>query len=160
MNQLQRVLLDIIYRIANVEDAFEHGDDVLYGLKNYVARHSLANDLYFVSEQAFAELQGVGISLPILRGKVNKRRFTFEHPVPVHVVAEAIQESGRTRKAIAWILDYADCVTVVTKEEDRRLSRRMPAQWKYFQSSQFGRYEEVGISIRREKVRMRGAVVR
>lgn len=166
MNALQNVIEEIIYRIANTHGAFDHGDSVLYGFKNYIARHSLANDSYFVSENAFADLQSLSIRLPLRRSKIGrlKTQFTFEHPIPVSLVAKQIKESNRSRGEVKRILGYADCVTLVTKAEDRAVGTEfrssMPDGWSYHLSSCFARYDACGIEIRPEKILVVGSLVR
>lgn len=163
MNELQQTILQIIYKIANTNGFMDYGDDVLYGFKNYIARHSLANDTYFVSESAFAAFPQFKLTLPLHRGKIGKLKstFTFEHPVPASVTATSIKNSNRTLETISEILSYADCVTLVTKEEDRAMHRYlMPTDWLFLMSSTFARYELAGIRIRKDKIPMMGRLVR
>lgn len=79
MDDLQKTIFEIIVKISNTPGAFDHGDSVLYGLKNYIARHSLANDEYFVSEQAFSLFDQHNLSVPLRRNKIgNRSRPTFQ----------------------------------------------------------------------------------
>lgn len=166
MNDLQRVIFEIIFQIANTPGAFDHGDSVLYGLKNYIARHSLANDTYFVSEKAFAQFPNYSLSLPLRRSKIGnlKKHFTFEHPVPASMVAAQIRDSGRSLEEIDRILNFADCVTLVTKEEDRLIGESfistMPDGWQYHHGSCFARYEHCAVNLRAEKIPVFGRLVR
>jgi len=163
MNKLQQTILKIIYKIANTEGFTDFGDDVLYGFKNYIARHSLANETYYVSEDAFAAFPQFKLTLPLHRAKIGKLKsvFTFEHPVPASVTATSIKSSDRTLETISNILSYADCVTLVTKDEDRAMHRfLMPSDWVFLKSSTFARYEVNEIKIRSEKIPMIGRLVR
>lgn len=163
MNKLQEIILQIIYKIANTDGFSDHGDDVLYGFKNYIARHSLANDRYFVSEKAFAAFPQFSLAVPLSRAKIgnSKANFTFEHPVPASVTATAIKNSDRSLSSVSAILSFADCVTLVTKEEDRAMHRcLMPTDWMFLESSIFARYELAGIEIKPEKIKMIGRLVR
>ena len=166
MNKLQNIILEIIYKISNTEGVFDFGDDTLYGLKNYIARHSLANDEYYVSERAFSLFREYGFTVPFQRAKLSKLKpyFTYEHPVPVSITAAFIRNSSRTLEEISTILEFADCVTLVTKEEDKHLLELhrhvMPTEWIYLKSSNFARYESAGIKMRKEKIRMKGRLVR
>lgn len=164
-SSMQETIFQIIVRIANSPGTFDYGDSVLYGLKNYIARHSLANDTYYVSEKAFSLFDQHKLRLPLMRAKIGnlKTHFTFEHPIPASVVMKHIQSSKRTPREIAAILNVADCVTLITKDEDRQISLRhnssMPAEWNPG-ASQFARYELCGISLREEKIPVIGRLVR
>lgn len=166
MNVLQTIIFNIIVKISNTPGAFDYGDSVLYGLKNYIARHSLANDKYFVSEQAFSLFETHNLSLPLARIRIGglKQYFTFEHPIPASVVMRAIKSSGKTADEISSFLKTADCVTLITKEEDKKIATEykssMPEGWNHHVDSQFVRYELCGIPIRKEKIPVIGALVR
>lgn len=157
MSSMQDVIEEIICKIASTEGAFDHGDSVLYGLKNYIARHSLANDKYFVSEKAFAEFDRHRLGLPLRRNRIGnlKAYFTFEHPVPASLVAKQIRDSNRSRAEVARILAFADCVTLVTKDEDRLIGQSfrssMPDGWVYHTGACFARYDQCEVKIRTEK---------
>lgn len=162
---IQETIFEIIVAIANIRGVFDHGDSVLYGLKNYIARHSLANDTYYVSEAAYSQFPEYRLTLPLSRSKIGglKSYFTFEHPVPASVVMKHIRDSDRSRETIASILEIADCVTLITKDEDKSTSllhrSSMPVDWAVG-GSQFARYEVCGIPIRTEKIPMVGRLVR
>ena len=166
MNPLQKTIFEIIVSISNTPGAFDHGDSVLYGLKNYIARHSLANDEYFVSEQAFSLFGQHKLTVPLRRSKIGdlKKIFTFEHTIPASVTMWRIASSNKTPEEIAAILKIADCVTLITKEEDQQISSKhkssMPEGWNHQVDSQFVRYELCGIPIRKEKIPVVGALVR
>ena len=166
MSTLQKVILNIIHCISNTPGAFDHGDSVIYGLRNYVARHSLASDQYYVSEAALAMFEAHKLSVPLRRGKLRKLKayFTYEHPVPASLVVEQIRLSKRTTEEILSFLTFADCVTLVTKEEDRMLSTahksKMPGEWVFGVGSQFARYEHYGIKIHPVKIAVTGRLVR
>jgi len=165
MNKLQNVILEIIYQISNVEGVFDFGNDTLRGLQNYIGRHSLANDQYYVSEDAFASFGEFGLTVPLRRSKLKdlKRYFTYEHPVPKNVVANYIKNSNRTLPEIKKILEFADYVILVTKDEDKKLNQlhrhKMPSDWIYFEGSKLARYESVGIKIRTEKISVTGRIL-
>ncbi len=164
MNSLQDTICEIVYRIANVPNVFDHRDDVLYGLKNYIARHSLASENYFISTEAEKEFNRNGISYPFRRGLIDKKQFTYEHPIPTNIVCKQIQISDRTLDSIRNILFFADCVTIVTKEQDGKLTKafasRMPEGWTYLADDKFTRYKQVGIVLSDRKVPVVGALVR
>lgn len=77
---------------------------------------------------------------------------------------KAIKASGKTADEISAFLNVADCVTLITKEEDKKIAAdyksSMPEGWNHKVDSQFVRYELCGIPIREEKIRMTGALVR
>lgn len=166
MNQLQTVIFEIIVKIANTPGAFEHGDSVLYGLKNYIARHSLASDHYYVSEGAWAFFKELDLQVPLRRSRVNRLKevLTFEHPVPSSVVMHAIKSSNRTASKIGLLLDVADCVTLISKDEDRLISKKykskMPDGWEFDTGNPFARYDFFNVVRRADRIPMIGSLVR
>jgi hypothetical protein len=164
MRSLQEVICEIIYRIANVPNIFDHSNDVLYGLKNYIARHSLASENYFISIDAEELFKQNGFSYPFLRKWLDKKKFTYEHPIPANIVCKQIQNSDRTIECIRNILTFADCVTIVTKEQDQRLTQafasRMPDGWTYLTGDKFARYKQIGIVLSNCTIPVVGALVK
>lgn len=52
MNELQEVIAEIIFEIIKINKVFKFGDSIKYGIKNFIARYSLASDEYFISIKA------------------------------------------------------------------------------------------------------------
>jgi hypothetical protein len=164
MNELQTVLHEIIYRVSNVPGIFDHADSVVYGLRDYIARYSLANDRYYISEDAFAIYEDHDLPAPLLRGKLQKLKahFTYDHPVPLSLTLRLIKNSNRTRDDIQRYLSVSDCVALITKEEDKRINAlhkcEMPDGWICGLDSQFARYELHGVRLCKEKIPVTGAL--
>jgi hypothetical protein len=164
MNDLQKVIFNVIVNIANTPDVFKYKNSTLFGLRNYISRYSLGNDKYFVSEKAYSLFDEHKLKLPLLRSKLRKlkKHFTYEHPVPSSVVLKHIKNSNKTADEIKAILQVADCVTLVTKEEDKLVSKdhksRMPKGWICFEGSNFARYEHCVVKIREEKIPVYGTL--
>ena len=54
---LQEMMLDIIFKLVNIKNIFKYKGDTLYGVTNYIAKHSLANDKYYISIDAYKKLK-------------------------------------------------------------------------------------------------------
>jgi hypothetical protein len=165
MSDLQETILNIIINIANTPKAFDFGNSATFPLRNYISRYSLANDEYYVTEKAFQLFEKHNLTSPMKRSKLKKMKkyFTYEHPVPSSVILKLIKSSNKTPKEIKAILKIADCVTLVTKEEDKQISKlhksKMPKDWHHLTCSQFARYELCNVKIRKEKISVNGALL-
>lgn len=164
MNSMQKVFLEVIFRIANTPGVFDYGNSIRNPFRLFISRFSLANDEYFASKRAYSLLAERGATFPLLRSwlKKNKEHFTYEHPIPSSFVLDLIIASNRSKESILSILMAADCVAIITKEEDRAVSalhrHTMPAGWCRETSSPWARYELAGIEVCDSKIRMRGAI--
>lgn len=162
----------MIYAIVNVEGVFEteYGGDIQYGLKNYIAKYSLANDFYWISESAYKFLSEKKILEPFTRSAIykmkdlkNKKIFIFEHPIPASYVSSMIVNSDRSLRSIAEILNKTDDVAILTQDEDSEIDKKfkssMPKNWEIGQDNLI-RYKNTGIKLLSNKVKMSGAVRR
>jgi hypothetical protein len=164
---LQDKLCEIIHVLVNIPDIFNFRDDVLYGLKNYIAKHSLASDYYNLSKEAetlLIDKRFKNFDSPFTRNWIDKKRFTYEHPIPANVVCKLLKDSDRSPDSVKKILSAADCVTVITKNQDNLLSARfsskMPDGWTYPGGDSFIRYKQVGIELSSKKLKVKGNLVR
>ena len=164
MNELQTVIFNIIVNISNTPGAFDHGNSIFNPIRLFISRYSLANDEYYVTENAFALFGEYNLTIPLLRSRLKELKdfFTYEHPVTSSFVLHHIINSNRTREEIRAILNIADCVTIVTKQEDRLISEKhkskMPQNWNHLTDYQFARYELCNVQIREEKITVFGAL--
>lgn len=182
MNELQEAVLDVIVAIFSIEDIHNNFDKdgpwkgqqkirhatIRYGLLNYVAKFSLANDRYFVTEKSKKHLvdnnflkNGV-----LRRGDKGKHGgFTHEHPVPANVIADLLYRYRSDKVKIREILLRTDQVTVLTYQENELLSKNgftqaMPSGWNIEDGDIFERYLRSGVEVPTETVAVTGAIAR
>lgn len=171
MNKLQSDLADVIWALISCPGFDEKAQDsaIRYGYLNYVAKYSLANDQYLVTNGAYQHLQKLNLvkEKGLRRGSKSKvRQFTYEHPIPCNVVADEILINGTTKARMLKILEKSDCVTVLTQDENKRLSGKllasMPTDWRYASSPTFARYAEAGLPSGDEltSIKVYGAIAR
>ena len=154
MNIIQSKLYRVICAIAEIRefDCIIKESAIRYGFLNYVAKYSLANDKYFVTEQSMRHLISNAYlnEAGLRRGlKCKAYGFTFEHPVPSNVIAEQIINHRNDKEKIQFILERTDCIHVLTSEENSKLNGRlvnsMPDGWDLFNDDILARYEVSGI---------------
>jgi len=141
---------------------------IRYGVLNYVAKYSLANNEYFITEKCFKYLTNLNLinEKGLLRGKKgSKYKFTFEHPIPSNIIADLLYDNYNDEAKLKDILKETDIVTVLTYEEDEilnksKLTSSMPPDWKIFKNNSFERYVYAGITIPKQKIRVYGALAR
>ena len=167
MKTLKDTLGEIICTLSDVESIFDHKNSTCKGLKNYIARYSLASDQYKISNEAFPLFQKeYGIEDIFTRSRLNKKLFTYEHSVPVSVVMEEIKKNIGDHHKIKEILKLTDVVTIITKEEDERLNKihksSMPPQWDMYKHSPLARYTTTTpiITISKNSIKVKGALHR
>ena len=164
-NEKQKAILKVITDLAkhDVINSKKFGDDLYYGFRNYVRRYSLANDNYFISISALKYLKARNFKSPFTRSwKAGKFKIKYEHPVPAKVICKEISRHINTAQMIERILEWTDCVTIITPEEDQKLAgplrANMPEGWQFFEGDVFHRYLETGIRLSEEKIPMTGAI--
>ena len=182
MNELQEAIFEVlksIFKNNNLLNRFQKHEEyrgqkiiensaIRYGILNYVAKYSLANDEYFITEKCFEYLTNLNLinEKGLLRGKKGtKFKFIFEHPVPSNVIADLLLENYHDETKFRDILKETDIVTVLTYEEDEvlnksKLTSRMPSKWQIFRNNSFERYSYAGISIPTRKIKVYGALAR
>ncbi len=154
MNKIQFMILETILSILRTEkiENFYKESVISYGIRNYVAKYSLAKDKYFVTERSLSHLKNAGFLKKgyILRGMKNRKNgFTYEHPVPSKVICDLIIKEPRNEDYIKHILSITDAITILTTEEDNllrgKLKSKMPEGWKINEGNIFQRYIDTGI---------------
>ena len=180
MNHLQLAIFEVIKSILgnefinnspkDNEDSrpIIHNSAIRYGILNYVAKFSLANDDYLITKKCFEHLekQNLITAKGLLRAKKGSRhKFTFEHPVPSNVIGDCLYESKNDDETMLKILRETNCVTVLTYDEDEQLRRSglgrdMPRNWKLFRDSPFCRYSECNIEVPTIRIPVYGSLAR
>ena len=182
MNELQEAIFEVlksIFKNNNLLNRFQKHEEyrgqkiiensaIRYGILNYVAKYSLANDEYFITEKCFKYLNQLNFfsKKGLLRSKKGtKFKFTFEHPVPSNIIADLLLENFNDENKLRDILKETDIVTVLTYDEDKilnnsNLTSRMPSDWKIFKNNNFDRYTYAGINIPTRKIKVYGALAR
>jgi hypothetical protein len=165
LNALQEAYLKIIHSLVNIDGMFDHGAATQYGLLNYIAKYSLANDTYFISKLARSLVIG---EEPFLRkksfpksSKVDPvRTFTFEHPIPVNQIRNFLLKTDCSMQSISKILDATNYVVVLTQSENKsiKFKSKMPALWE-IGDDPFIRYKNTKIELD-GVVKIKGAIVR
>ena len=182
MNELQKYIYRVIVSIINtpgIDQFFEEDNEwrnqqivnhaaIRYGILNYVAKFSLANNSYLITEDCYRNL----INLGLIKGKKlrratkgQKNKFTFEHPIPSNVISDLIIDNKDDESKIKNILLKTNLVTAITYEEDSKLRRsgfvsKMPLNWNYNSGDMFARYREANIEIPSKRLEVWGAIAR
>ena len=152
MNELQENILKVIRSIVQTDGLYKNFSTnspwkekkiinhsaIRYGILNYVAKFSLSNDTYLITQKCKKTLieKGLVTKGKLLRNqKGNKNKFTFEHPVPSNVIADLILLNPNDDEKIKNILLKTNLVTVLTYEENSLLNKNlvvnMPNNWSY-----------------------------
>lgn len=154
MNRIQYIIFETILSILRTEKIQDYYKEsvISYGIRNYVAKYSLAKDTYFVTKKSFLHLEKFGFIKKgyLMRSiKSKKNGFTYEHPVPSKVVCDLIMQQPRNEDRIKEILSKADAITILTSDEDsllrKELQSKMPVGWTIQNGNIFQRYCDVGI---------------
>ena len=182
MNHLQQAIYEVIKSILENEfiniplkdstgklvKPIIHNSAIRYGILNYVAKFSLANDDYLITQKCADYLKNKNLinAKGLLRSKKGSRhKFTFEHPVPSNIIGDLLYENKNDKETMLKILDETNCVTVLTYEEDEQLrnsglARDMPKNWKMFRDSPFCRYSECDIEVPTMRIPVYGSLAR
>ena len=177
MNTLQKKIYRVIKAIVEINDFENYYSDhaISYGLRNYVAKYSLAKDEYLITEDAlnYLNINNLLNEGCLRRGIKNTKKndkknngFTYEHPIPSKIITDEIVKNRKFPNKIIEILNWADLIVVVTKSEDKCLQNiglqsSMPNGWRFFSDSQFERYKLAGLLTKPfQKIKMYGSVVR
>jgi len=181
MNDLQENIYKVIVSIVETNGILENFEDkenygakriidnssIRYGILNYIAKYSLANNYYFITSKCYIYLSNLGLLKrgKLLRGsKGSKHRFTFEHPVPSNVIADEVIKNIGEKNKIMKILQETDLVTVITYDENNMINesgfiQEMPDD-SYSQKDMFARYRISGVEVPTRKVEVYGAIAR
>jgi hypothetical protein len=168
-------LIDSTFKVLNVDEL--NDETIAYGIRNYIAKYSLAKNTHLVSEKAYNQIK----SDKILRSHKKKFNVKFEHVVPSKVIfdhliklkADGEYNSSKLRE----LLELTDIVTIITKEENDLLDTKgsneclrskMVDDNIISEETLFSRYEKVGIELLKDsdeldgyhKINMGGAIYR
>ena len=171
MNDLQEMIFEMLTKMfsANRLEDFWDSGDIRYGILNYVARFSLANDTYMVTDKSRRHLYQNGFLKDgrLLRAKKSRKNgFTYEHAIPSNVIANQLFNNRNSADRMRDILMFSNLVTILTDEENAMLSKlyvsKMPQDWEFFVSSPFARYIDCGLIEHQieETVKVYGAITR
>tara|TARA_Y100000991_G_scaffold190986_1_gene157687 strand:+ start:530 stop:1078 length:549 start_codon:yes stop_codon:yes gene_type:complete len=182
MNHLQLAIFEVIKSIFGNEfiniqtkdsagkylKPIIHNSAIRYGILNYVAKFSLANDDYLITQKCAEHLKNKNLinAKGLLRAKKGSRyKFTFEHPVPSNIIGDLLYENRHNEEAMLKILEETNCVTVLTYDEDQQLrnsglARDMPDNWELFQDSPFCRYSQCNIEVPTMRIPVYGSLAR
>ena len=140
---------------------------IRYGILNYVAKYSLANDTYFITSRCYEHIQSLGLikNGKLLRGsKGSKHKFTFEHAVPSNVIADNIIINIHSKAKVKKILQDTDLVTAITYEENAMINKSgynqiMPGD-SFNTGDMFARYKLSGVEVPTKKISVYGRIAR
>ena len=181
MNDLQKNIYKVIVSIIETngilkkfEDKKNYGHDkiidnsaIRYGILNYVAKYSLANNSYFITSKCYDQINNLGLLKEgkLLRSKKgSKNGFTFEHPVPSNVIADEVIKNIGNNNKIMKILRETDLVTVISYDENNKINKsgyrqEMPED-SLIQKDMFARYKLSGVEVPTRKIDVYGAIER
>ena len=147
----------------NLIDAGIYEGDTRYLLSNMIAKISLSDSEYYISEKALSEMN-YNENEVYTRSSLYKK-FVFEHNIPCSVVRSELMRVQDEEDNPEWdiILDSCGSVVIITKEEDNILNKshksNMGEGWKWG-DDEFRRYELCGIKISDVKVKVKGSICR
>lgn len=181
MNELQSNILKVIVSIIETEGIFNKfldkksygsqriidNSSIRYGILNYVAKYSLANNKYLITSKCLDHINKLGL---VKKGKLRrgskgqKHKFTFEHAVPSNVIADEVISNRGDKNKIREILDKTDLVTVITYEENDLINKagfnqEMPNN-SFVEGDMFSRYKISGVEVPTRKIEVYGAIAR
>lgn len=150
-------LLDCSFKTLTLDELKD--ETIAYGLRNYIAKYSLANDEYFISDKALNLLNLKNLK-SIKRCHKKKLNIKFEHMVPSKVIYDYLLDlkssSNYNKKNLKDILELTSIVTIITKSENdsldskkdgHSLRAKMPENKKINEDNLFSRYDSVGIRV-------------
>ena len=167
-NEHQRALRLWITAGLSIPEIVDLKGDAGYLLNNMIAKYTLYEDHYAVSEAAKRKLrrEGVNIKKTHIRRRFygKKSPYMYEHSIPAKIVRTELLESDRAEATVAKILKQSGKVTLLLRKEnnklkDAKLRSAMPAGWKMGGDPE-ARYKEVGIGISKAILKVKGAIVR
>lgn len=142
--------------------------DAGYIFNNMIAKYTLASDYYAVSQSAYLELKRNNVDMDKTYYRRNfygkDKLFMYEHPVPATVVRAELLKRDLAEVNIREVLKLSGNVTLILRSEnealrDAKLNAKMPANWT-FGKDPYSRYNEVGITLSNQKLKVKGAIVR
>jgi len=157
LSPAQCMWIDAIHGVVN-QPRFELGiGDMAYVLSNMIAKMVSSSKYYFASTGAIAIIRDMGLDInqPIHIAKYlygSKKMTMLEHMIPASILRAAILDGDKTKSEIEFICRNAGVVTVVTRGEDKGLSkaglsRKMPENWRGIGDNPLKRYSVAGITL-------------
>jgi len=172
MNKKQMIWSKMICNIVCIPNIEKYGDDYMYMVRNSIAKYSLANDEYYITDNALEQLNNYNNKKHIikslkensvLRGWKKQLEVKYEHTIPSKIVLNEIIKYKNDTDKILQILEISDCVTITTIEENNKLNKKyksdMPSNWN-FNDDIFARYKALNIKVSNKKIKMNGALYR
>ena len=170
-NPDQRALIQWITAGLKIEEVRNFRGDSRYLLSNMIAKVTLSNPYYRISNEALKIFQERKVDLT----KEYKRRdfygkkqpFVYEHSIPASIVRSKLLERAPLKESeVEKILLDAGTVAVILREEDKKLSSlklatKMPEGWRWG-DDEFARYKAADIKLSDEKLHLiaTGAICR
>ena len=168
-NSDQRALIQWITAGLKIKEVIDLRADSGYLLSNMIAKVTLANSEYFISNEALKILNQMNIDLKerYKRGKFygKKQPFVYEHSIPASIVrSQLLKHAPLEESEVENILLSAGSVAMILREEDKKLSsmklaRTMPQGW-VWGGDEFARYKTAGIELSKEKLLTEGPICR
>ena len=165
-NEHQKALREWIVKGLEIPAIRKLKGNSSYLLNNMIAKYTLYNDEYSISEKALKRLNSDGIDL---NQTYNRKKFygseqpyIYEHAIPASVIRKLLCNCKKNE--FENIFNNAGIVALILKEEDKKLNQcglksKMPEKWKIGEDPK-ARYQYAGINISNEKLKVKGAVYR
>ena len=137
-----------------------------YLLNNMIAKYTLYNDEYYISERALEKLNSDNIDLDKRYSRISfygsKKPYIYEHAIPAKVIRDLLLKCKSNE--VKSIFDKAGIVALILKEEDKELNNcdlksKMPDGWEIGDDPKL-RYKKAGIDISEKKLKVQGAIYR
>lgn len=174
INEAQKMWIDILDCILSQKSFNLAKGDLDYVFRNMIAKMISSADFYWVTDgvERLIEEKGLSKTEPIptkkyFYGKRSGNKTVFEHVVPVSFIRDYLKDNrqdGKNRENITECIRKSGGVTIMLREEDRRLSdqklsRKMPRDW-HIGDDPFKRYDAAGIKRPTLRIRRIGPICR
>ena len=170
LTEPQLMWIDVIHGVVNQPRFDLRLGDINYVIRNMIAKMVSSSKYYFVSKDAFPLFKEFGLNIndPIRIDKYfygKKTDTMLEHMIPACIIRDIILESDKTKGAIEFICRNAGVVTIVRREENKKLttaglSRKMPQDWEGIGDNPLKRYSAAGVVLSEHKVTHEGPICR
>ena len=156
-SDIQVMWIDVIYRALQSSLLDINKGDMGYVISNMLAKLISSDKYYNITKNAADELERsfkLDLDKPIHIRKFvygRDRKTILEHMVPMSIFRAELLKSDRERETIERLTKQAGRVTIMTRQEDAKLSkarlgRKMPEGWS-FGDDPSKRYSDVGIEV-------------
>ena len=164
----QKALINWITAGLAIKEVRELHGGASYLFSNMIAKVTLASDQYFLSNNAFEQLNKDNVDL----SKVFKRStfygkeslYMYEHTIPASIVRRQLLNVPPVKEEVVNVLRAAGHVVMILRDEDKLLrangfTRKMPNGWEWGDDP-FARYHASGIELSEEKIMVKGVICR